>query len=316
MNNQSNLLSLELELQPLFSQLEEIQKRIKLIMEKYSDGKNLKGDELVGWLGEIYGKTLLGGKLVSDREEHDFVTPDNWRVSVKARRGNNSGWNQTSAIPKIEGDDCPTHLMFVHLNNDYSLDRVWLFEWSNLITQHRFLNHKVRGTHRSFIFRLDEINDEECVVFPEELAESSHQTNKPDGEVNGGKDKSTRGKAIKWLTRNFPTETGNDLRASKYHYPQQVWFFTFPVSFFDSTHGQDHINILCENPDNENEFYFLRVPYQFFRQNRQRFSLRKTGDQFDLHISSDKNKWMVDKLGENIDFSQFLISNQQGLQGS
>jgi len=302
MKNQAKILALENELRSLFSQLEAVQKQIKVILEKYSDGKNLKGDELVGWLGEIYGKTLLNGTLVHDREEHDFITPDNWRVSVKTRRGNNSGCKQTSAIPKFEGDDCPTHLMFVHLNEDYSLDRIWLFEWDYLVRNDRFKEHIVRGSHRSFYFTLDEKKDAQFIVFPKEQVESQPKDDKKKKPRKDANQMYIRSRARGWLSKYFPSEVHNDMRASKYHSPQKVWFFTFPVSFFDSTHGQDHTNILCENPDNENEFYYLQVPYKFFRQNQQRFSIRKTGDKFDLHISSDRNKWMVDIRGDNIDF--------------
>ncbi len=148
-----------------FRQLSALQQEIHLKLASEADGKVLKGNELVGWLGEIYGKMLLGGELVNDREEHDFVCPDGRRVSVKTRKGTGSGWTQTSAIPKIEGDDCPTHLMFVHLNDDYSLDRIWLYPWEHLTAESRFSRHIVRGQHRSFIFRVNERNDRDFVVY-------------------------------------------------------------------------------------------------------------------------------------------------------
>jgi hypothetical protein len=49
-----------------------IQQRIRERLSEHADGKNLKGNELVGWLGEIYGKILFDGRLVSDDKEHDF----------------------------------------------------------------------------------------------------------------------------------------------------------------------------------------------------------------------------------------------------
>ncbi len=122
MNNPIALEKLEAECQSLFIRLAGLQTEIREKVSAHADGKTLKGNELVGWLGEIYGKLLFNGTLVSDREEHDFVTNDGWRVSVKARKGWKSGWKQTRAIPKIEGDECPTHLLFVHLNDDYSID--------------------------------------------------------------------------------------------------------------------------------------------------------------------------------------------------
>jgi len=165
MPNPSAVGELEDECQALFTQLAELQKKIREKVSVHADGKNLKGNELVGWLGEIYGKLLFNGTLVNDREEHDFVTDDGRRVSVKTRKGWNSGWKQTSAIPKIEGIDCPTHLLFVHLNDDYSIDRMWLIEWCLLVKAERFKKHMVRGSQRSFIFAIDEEKDKAHVVY-------------------------------------------------------------------------------------------------------------------------------------------------------
>ena len=161
---------LEADLMELFRHLSALQDQIRQRLIPEADGKKLKGNELVGWLGEIYGKILLNGKLVSDREEHDFECQDGRRVSVKTRKGNGSGWRQTSAIPKFEDDECPTHLMFVHLNNDYSLDRVWLYPWSHLAKENRFKSHVVRKQHRSYIFSVDEKNDEEYLIFKKNIS--------------------------------------------------------------------------------------------------------------------------------------------------
>lgn len=157
----------EVECQALFSELVELQRRIHNKVVAHAGGKNLKGNELVGWLGEIYGKLLFDGRLVDDREEHDFVTSDGCRVSVKTRKGWGSGWRQSSAIPKIEGPGCPTHLLFVHLNDDYSIDRIWLFEWSRLLANERFRKHIVRGSQRSFVFSIHEKNDKNNVIHGE-----------------------------------------------------------------------------------------------------------------------------------------------------
>lgn len=165
MTNPSAVSELEAECQALFTQLSELQKRIREKVSFHADGKNLKGNELVGWLGEIYGKLLFDGTLVSDKEEHDFFTDDGRRVSVKTRKGWNSGWKKTSAIPKIEGSDCPTDLLFVHLNDDYSIDRMLLFEWRLLVNTERFKKHMVRGSQRSFIFVIDEEKDKTHVVY-------------------------------------------------------------------------------------------------------------------------------------------------------
>ena len=128
-------------------------------MKKYCDNKVLKGNEVVGWLGEIYGKLLFAGNMVDDSCEHDIESSDGKRISVKTRKGWKSGWTQSSAIPKIEGEDCPTHLMFVHLDDDYSVHGIWLFDWNYLCNEGRFRKHIVRGNLRSYIFHLNENND-------------------------------------------------------------------------------------------------------------------------------------------------------------
>lgn len=130
----------------------------------HANGKTLKGNELVGWLGEIYGKMLFGGELVGDSNEHDILTTDGRRISVKTRKGWKGGRQQTSAISKIEGDECPTRLLFVHLNDDYSIDRIWLLDWPELLNAGQFKQHAVRGKHRSFIFAIDEKQDVAKIV--------------------------------------------------------------------------------------------------------------------------------------------------------
>lgn len=165
MTNSLDVAALEKDCSELFAELSALQTKIRTKLSIHADGKTLKGNELVGWLGEIYGKLLLNGVLVHDKEEHDFVCSDGKRVSVKTRKGFGTGWQRTSAIPKIDEEGCPTHLLFVHLNDDYSIDRIWLFPWDLLITTRRLKTHTVRGSHRSFIFTIDEKKDKNYVVF-------------------------------------------------------------------------------------------------------------------------------------------------------
>ena len=165
MTNPASVSDLERECKSLFTELSLLQSTIRDKLTAYADGKTLKDNELVGWLGDIYGKLLLDGTLVHDREEHDFVCTDGSRVSVKTRKGFGTGWQRTSAIPKFDGPKCPTHLLFVHLRDDYSIDRIWSFPWSVLATKERFKSHTVRGSHRSFIFTLDEKKDKPYVIY-------------------------------------------------------------------------------------------------------------------------------------------------------
>ena len=156
--------NLEQRLAYLLDELSDVQSRILKLLREHADQKVLKGNELVGWLGEIYGKMLLGGRLVDDSLEHDFEANPDYRVSVKTRKGTGANWSRTSAIPLIEGEGCPTHLMFVHLNDTYRLRRVWLYPWADLLDKSRFRKHVVRGNFRSYYFTVREADDEKYCI--------------------------------------------------------------------------------------------------------------------------------------------------------
>lgn len=164
--SREELEQLESELERHFTAIKQTQTDIRQKLSQYANGKKLKGDEIVGWLGEVYGKLLIGGTLVLDNLEHDFDTDDGRRISVKARKGRAKGWNRTSAISKIEGTDCPTHLMFVSLKDDYFVDRIWLYPWEDLRKSGRFIEHIVRGIRRSFIFLVDVGSDKKYLIYP------------------------------------------------------------------------------------------------------------------------------------------------------
>ena len=152
------------EMKDLFFNLFSIQNEIHDKLIKYSNGKTLKGNELVGWLGEIYIKILFNGKLVDDRKEHD-VEDREYRYSVKTRRGRKSGWNRTSAIPKLEGEDSPTHLIFINLNEDYSVNTIWKFPWNDLLEKGLFKDHIVRENFRSYYFSINQKRDKDYIIY-------------------------------------------------------------------------------------------------------------------------------------------------------
>jgi hypothetical protein len=63
MTNPKSVSDLERECKSLFTVLSSLQSTIRDKLTAYADGKTLKGNELVGWLGEIYGKLLLESAL-------------------------------------------------------------------------------------------------------------------------------------------------------------------------------------------------------------------------------------------------------------
>jgi hypothetical protein len=118
-----------------------------------------------------------------------------------------------------------------------------------------------------------------------------------------------RQKAIEWIRNHHPSQMTNSLRTSRFYPESEIWFFTFPSTFFDV--GMDgSLNILCEIQSNSNNFLYLRVPFSFFRENREKFNIRSTGDKFDMHISGKKKNWLVDERSGNVTFAVFEQSSQ------
>jgi hypothetical protein len=145
------------------AELATINAKIKGALKPFSDNKTLKGDEVIGWLGEVFCNALLQGNLVDD--QHDFEANDK-RISVKARKGDNIGWNISGIIYQKKEKRDPTHLMFVHFNNDYTIDRIWEYEWSYLVESGRLKPKKVGDNERGVIFTVRNVKDKEYVVYP------------------------------------------------------------------------------------------------------------------------------------------------------
>lgn len=153
---------IEKELSSLFL----IQQTIKSKLIQFSDDKNLKGDELTAWLGEIYTKTLFDGELVDESHEHDFVVPSSGeRYAVKARKGSNTGWNKTSSISKIEGEDCPHYLLFIHFDQNYNVQHIWKYPWIELFETDRFKKKNVRDEVGGWYVRVRLKADLKYVVY-------------------------------------------------------------------------------------------------------------------------------------------------------
>ena len=142
--------------------------RDRLSHPQYSDGKNWKGDELVGWIGEVYGKLFWEdkfskkGKLVGEDFEYDLLSGKD-RVSIKTRKG--SRWQQSGAIPRVDGKGCPTHLMFIHLDGNHEPIEIWVYPWKELRKKKRFKKHMVRNEPRSYIFREKSTGDQDFMIY-------------------------------------------------------------------------------------------------------------------------------------------------------
>ena len=280
----------------LFYVLADTQKKIQKKLEKHSDGKVLKGNELVGWLGEIYTKILVNGNLVDDSHEHDVEASGNVRISVKTRKGTNSGWARTSAIPKLEGPDCPTHLMFVHLNDDYTVSSMWLYPWQDLLDSGRFKEHVVRGNFRSYYMAVNPGYDKKYRIYggisasvaKEELQQRVEQMRKSD--------------AIAYVNNQYGLNLNNqNTHYSKENAAKPVWWYEIPLSKIENEDVQD-LYLIAERAG---DLKVLKVPVSFFRDNRAGFKERTEKGVICLELDVDTYQNIVGS-GKN-DFSKFLL---------
>lgn len=113
-----------------------------------------------------------------------------------------------------------------------------------------------------------------------------------------------REQAKLWIKQNHPADASNALRVSKYYPEKDIWFFTFPSSYFDSGKS-GNLNILLQYENEPERFHFLKVPFSFFRDNQTKFDVRATGDKFDLHISAKKRNWLTCERSQNVCFREY-----------
>lgn len=176
-----------------------IQDKIKEILLPMADGKQLRGNDIVGLLGEIYAVKMLSGKLLPDGKETDIDVPDcKMRVSVKARKetSDKNSWKQTSDIHKIEDSDC-THLIFLKFDKEYRIANVWLYPWE--VVEKRAEEHNSRGTMMGYIFRVNPKEDEKYLRYTDgkqKFENKSEDKEKPkeDKQIGSSHSKSATGK--------------------------------------------------------------------------------------------------------------------------
>jgi hypothetical protein len=115
-----------------------------------------------------------------------------------------------------------------------------------------------------------------------------------------------REKAQRYMATNYPDEVLHDYRVSKFHSDRELWFLTFPTSYFDDDRNGSLI-ILLQNEFNTDTFYCLKIPFSFFRENMGKFDIRTDGEKFDLHLSARRSNWLVCEKSSGVDFSEYEL---------
>ena len=106
-----------------------------------------------------------------------------------------------------------------------------------------------------------------------------------------------------WLLKHYPNEANGRFHPSKFYKKPNSWWFTFSCDFFRK---RGFLNMLLQKRDNPADFYFLRVPFTFFRDRQKDLDIRRNAPKFDLELSADGNRWLLDKRKGKVSFAQFV----------
>jgi len=110
--------------------------------------------------------------------------------------------------------------------------------------------------------------------------------------------------AKQWLKINYPSDTSYKLKSSKYFSSKDIWFLTCPTTYFEPE-KQGYICILLQYENTRSKFHYLKVPYSFFRNNKNNLNIRRSNDKFDLHISAKQRNWLDCERSNGVSFLAF-----------
>ena len=122
---------------------------------------------------------------------------------------------------------------------------------------------------------------------------------------------SIRFDAFQWLDSNFRKIDGS-VYTSKYYLPEEswpkkhVWWLKIPLRVINKNENK-FINLLCQVEPNKKEFYYLKVPTDYFEEHLKNFHI--VNDIASLYLSADLNNLFVEIRGKgNTAFAQFLVT--------
>ena len=120
---------------------------------------------------------------------------------------------------------------------------------------------------------------------------------------------SIRKKALTWLNESYEnTENLKPVYTSKYYLPGEswsktsVWWVEIPEELISSA-ATDYVHILCETFPEEDDFFYLKIPVSFLKENKEQLFIRDK--KISIYFSTDDKSIFIDQRGNGLDFSQF-----------
>ena len=89
---------------------------------------------------------------------------------------------------------------------------------------------------------------------------------------------------------------------------KSVWWFQIPITSIEENH-LGIVNLICQRAPDENEFYYLKVPVQFFLKHLEKFHIVE--NKISIYLSTRYKRSFVEERGKgNLDFQPFLAETE------
>ncbi len=113
-----------------------------------------------------------------------------------------------------------------------------------------------------------------------------------------------------WLAQK-EADSKSKTYTSKFYLPEEswpkvsVWWLQVPVSVAESEE-YDFVNFVCQKFSNADDFYHLKVPCKYLRENSVYFDV--VGSSYSIYLDADPENKFVEIRGKGkIDFKFFLV---------
>lgn len=118
-----------------------------------------------------------------------------------------------------------------------------------------------------------------------------------------------RQRAEKWLKREEKS-INKSFRASKFYGPEKkgwknVWWFEFEEKFVENS-NEKFLHLLCQTDPNSDNFYHLKIPFEFLKSNKSHLGYRDKERRYSLILSAESKDIFRELRGNGkIDFAKF-----------
>jgi hypothetical protein len=119
-----------------------------------------------------------------------------------------------------------------------------------------------------------------------------------------------KAEAVRWFASKFGIKS-NAMYASKFYIPekswtrQSAWWFEIPLRIIETPKSAE-IDLLCQMAPDAKDFYYLKVPVEFLKNEKPNLCVRENG-KVSLFLSAERHEMFVEKRGSGkVSFARLL----------